>query len=123
MAPHIDEQYIFVSYDANKTDKATIRKAISELGFTPVSHYESEKASYAYLLIPEKDAQDAETFEKVIALKGVDDVCVNAQRKALAITFVNDETTEEQLLKDLKESGIQATLPPLHVCDEGQDKK
>ena len=122
MAPHIDQQYIFVRYDANKTDKASIHQAVSELGFTPVSHYASDKVAYAYLLIPEKVAQDAETYEKAIALKGVEDACVNAKRNALAITFVNEETTEEQLLKDLKENGIEATLPPLHVCDEEQKK-
>ena len=118
MAPHIDEQYITVHYDANKTDKATIRKTVSDLGFTPVNHYTSDKVEYAYLLIPEKDAQDEETFEKVLALKGVEDVSVNARRKALAITFVTAETSEEQLMKDLKKSGIKATLPPLHKCKE-----
>lgn len=118
IAPNIDEQYVTVDYDANKTDKATIRKAVADLGFSPVNHYTSEKAAYAYLLIPEKDAQDEETYEKVLALKGVEDVCVNAKRKALAVTFVNTETSEEQLMEDLKNQGINATLPPLHVCKE-----
>jgi hypothetical protein len=43
---------------------------------------------------------------------------VNANRKALAITYFNDETSEDQLMKDLKNAGIKAELPPLHVCDE-----
>ena len=118
MAPHIDNQYIFVRYDANRTTKAAIREAILSLGYTPVNHYTSDKVEFTYLLIPEKVAQSEDTYETVISLKGVEDACVNANRKALAITYFNDETSEEQLMKELKDAGIKAELPPLHVCDE-----
>ena len=120
MAPHLDKQYVFIRYDANRTDKATIRQAICDLGFTPVNHYTSSTVDFGYFLIDEQAAQDAETYEKALIIKGVEDVCVNPRRKALAITYFTDETSEDQLIKELKDAGITATLPPLHVCNEEQ---
>lgn len=119
IAPHVDKQYVFIRYDANKTCKADIRKALLELGFTPVNYYTSKNISFAYFNIPQEACNDA-TIEEVLAMDGVDDVAVNAKRKSLAITFVNNETTAEQLLHAIQASGIDATLPPVHECKENE---
>jgi len=122
IAPHVEKNYVFFRYDANRTCKAAIRKALLDMNFTPVNHYTSDKVSYAYYNISERDANDAETLDKVLALDGVEDVNVNAKRKTMAVTFFNDETSDERLLSDILKSGISAELPPLHVCKEKQEQ-
>lgn len=117
IAPNVEKQYVFVRYDANKTSKATIRQALEELGFTPVNYYTSKNISFAYFLIP-KEACNESTIDETLALDGVDDANVNPKRGALAITYVNEETSEAKLMEALKAAGIDATLPPPHECKE-----
>ena len=117
LAPKVDKQYVFVRYDANRTTKDVIRKALGDLGFTPVNYYPSNDISFAYFLIPEEAANN-ETIETAIILDGVDDVNVNAKRGSLAITYFNKETSVEKLQQQLKAEGIDATLPPPHECKE-----
>lgn len=117
IAPHLDKHYVFFRYDANKTSKGEICKTLSELGFTPVSYYTSKNISFAYFNIPANLATE-ETMETALALDGVDDANVNARNKSLAITFVNTETSVEKLQQELKEAGIEATIPAPHECKE-----
>lgn len=105
IAPHLDKHYIFVRYDANRTSKADVRRVLSDMGFTPVNYYSGPKVAYAYYQIP-ADKISQETMDEVLMLTGVEDVNVNAQRKSLAVTYFTDETTAEQLLKDIKAVGI-----------------
>jgi copper chaperone CopZ len=117
----LDKHYVFVRYDANKTCKAEIRQALNELGFTPVNYYTSKNISFAYFNISEEAATEA-TIEEVMALDGVDDANVNPKIGALAITYVNTETTEQKLLEAVKAAGIEATVPAPHECKEGMEK-
>lgn len=121
LAPHLDKHYVFVRYDANKTCKAVIRQALSELGFTPVNYYTSKTISFAYFNISKEAATD-NTIEEVLALDGVDDANVNPKNGALAITYVNTETNEEKLLEEIKAAGIDATVPAPHECTEAMEK-
>lgn len=119
LGAHVDKQYFFIRYDANRTCKATITEALGELGFTPVTYYTSKDISFAYFLIPKEQATD-DTIEEVLAMDGVDDVNINARRGSLAITYVNNQTSEAQLLQAIQAAGIKATLPPAHECKENQ---
>jgi copper ion binding protein len=121
IAPNVDKQYVFVRYDANKTCKAVIRLALEELGFTPVNYYTSRNISFAYFNIP-KEACKESTIEEALTFDGVDDANVNQKRGSLAITYVNEETTEAKLLEQLKAAGIDATVPPAHECKEEKAK-
>jgi len=107
LAPHLDKGYMFIRYDANKTCKADIKQALMDMGFTPTTYYTSKIISFAYFMIPAKAARE-EMVEQVLALKGVDDATINPKNCSLGITYVNTETNEEQLLKDLKAAGIKA---------------
>jgi hypothetical protein len=51
-------------------------------------------------------------------LTGEEDVNVNAKQHSLAVTFFTDETSADQLLKDIKAAGIDAEVPPAHECKE-----
>ena len=106
VGPNLAKGYIFVRYDANKTNKANIRQRLLEIGFTPVNYYTSNIISFAYFNISAKDAND-DTIEKVLALDGVDDVNVNAAKGSLAITYVNTETDKEKLLAGIRAEGIE----------------
>jgi copper ion binding protein len=117
MAPHLDKQYFFIRYDANKTTKADIRQALLDIGFTPVSYYTSKDISFAYFNIPKEACSEA-AIEQVLALDGVDDVNVNGKRGSMAVTYINKDITAEQLLQAVREAGIVATLPPAHECEE-----
>ena len=119
VAPHVDKQYVFIRYDANKTSKAVIREALQQLGFTPVNYYTSKDISFAYFIIPKEACTDA-TIEEVLVLDGVDDVNVNPKRGSLAITYINNQTTAEKLLEAIQAAGIKATLPPAHECKENK---
>lgn len=110
IAPHLDKHYIFVRYDANRTSKADVRRVLNDMGFTPVNYYSGPKVAYAYYQIP-ADKISQETMDEVLMLTGVEDVNVNAQRKSLAVTYFTDETTAEQLLKDIKAVGIIVKNP------------
>jgi len=110
IAPHLDKHYIFVRYDANRTSKADVRRVLSDMGFTPVNYYSGPKVAYAYYQIP-ADKISQETMDEVLMLTGVEDVNVNVQRKSLAVTYFTDETTAEQLLKDIKAVGIIVKNP------------
>ena len=117
MGPHIDKHYVFIRYDANRTCKADIRKALVGLGFTPVNYYTSPKIAFAYYNIPAEQATQA-SIDEVLILDGVDDVNVNAQRKSMAVTYFTDETTAEKLLAAIHEAGIKAEIPAPHECKE-----
>ena len=117
MAPHLDKQYIFIRYDANRTDRATIRNILNELGYTPTNFYSDPRIGYGYYLLPESQTND-ETIETVLALDGVEDVNVNAKRKTLAYTFFKDETTAERLYSEILKAGIKAKEPKPHECSE-----
>lgn len=119
MAPHLDKQYMFIRYDANRTCKDNIRRELVELGFTPVTYYTSKVISFAYFNIP-KEACTEDTIEEVLAMDGVDDVNVNPRQGSLAITYVNNETSVEKLQEQIKAAGIEATLPPAHECEENK---
>jgi hypothetical protein len=77
---------------------------------------------YAYYLIPAESAND-DAIETVLALDGVSDVNVNARRKSMAITYLNDKTTAEKLLSEVQKAGIKAELPKPHECSEEEEKK
>ena len=81
------------------------------------SYYSSKNISFAYFNIPANLATE-ETAELALALDGVDDANVNKRNKSLAITFVNTETSVEKLQQELKEAGIEATIPAPHECKE-----
>ncbi len=117
IGPNIDKHYVFFRYDANRTSKAEIRKTLTDMGFTPVTYYTSKIISFAYFNIPANQANE-ETIETVLALDGVDDANVSKRQQSLAITYVNNETNEEQLLKELKAAGIDAVVPAPHECKE-----
>lgn len=119
LAPHVDKQYVFIRYDANKTCKDDIRQALLKLGFTPVNYYTSKDISFAYFNIP-KDACNEATIEEVLVLDGVDDANVNPKCGSLAITYVNKETSTEKLLEAIQAAGIKATVPPAHECKENK---
>ena len=112
MAPHLDKHYIFVRYDANRICKADIRRALDELGFTPVNYYSGPKVAYAYYHIPAEQVSQ-ETIDEVLMLTGVEDVNVNSKQKSLAVTYFTDETSANQLLKDIKAVGIDVLSPIL----------
>ncbi len=122
LAPHLDKNYYFIRYDANRTCKADIKAALAELGFTPVNYYSGPKVSYAYYLLPERQATQ-QTLDDVLIIDGVEDVNVNPKRKSLAVTFFTDETNADKLLTDIKAAGIDAQVPPPHECkEEGKGK-
>ena len=101
VGPNLAKGYIFVRYDANKTTKATIRQKLLDIGFTPVSYYTSNIISFAYFKMPAEAATE-ENLELILGLDGVEDVNANPARGSLAITYVNNQTTEEQLLSDIQ---------------------
>ena len=119
MSPHLDKHYIFIRYDANHTSKDVIREAISQLGYTPVNYYSGPKVDYAYYNIPAAQATQ-ETIDEVLILDGVEDVNVNQQKQSLAVTYFTDETDAKKLIEAIHEAGIDAELPPAHVCKEEQ---
>ena len=117
IAPHVDKQYVFIRYDANKTSKAVIREILQGMGFTPVNYYTSKNISYAYFVLHDEQVND-EAVETALSLDGVDDANVCKRQKSLAITYVNTETDEAKLLQALKDNGINAVVPPAHECKE-----
>ena len=117
MSPHLDKNYYFIRYDANRTCKATIKEALLGLGFTPVNYYSGPKVSYAYYNIPQEQATQ-QTMDDVLILDGVEDVCVNQKRKSLAVTFFTDETNADKLLADILAAGVKAEVPAPHECKE-----
>ena len=82
-----------------------------------MAHYASEKAAYAYFVIP-KEKATSETTDAALTIEGVNDANVNARRGALAITYISSKTSVQQLLEALKREGIDATVPPAHKCKE-----
>lgn len=120
LAPHLDKQYVFIRYDANRTAKDSICAAINKLGFTPVNYYTSDKIGYAYYNIP-AEAATQETVDALYAIEAVEDVNVNARRKSVAVTYFTKDMTAEQLLDKVRSAGIAAVVPPPHVCKEKQE--
>ena len=108
VGPNLAKGYIFVRYDANKTTKATIRQKLLDIGFTPVSYYTSNIISFAYFKMPAEAATE-ENLELILGLDGVEDVNANPARGSLAITYVNNQTTEEKLLSDIQAEGLKVS--------------
>ena len=100
IGPNMAKGYIFVRYDANRTDRATICQHLEDLGFTPVAYYTSPVISHAYFKIPPALCTE-DTVEQVLTIDGVDDANVNEHLGSLAITFVNTTTTREKLEKEI----------------------
>ncbi len=123
VAPHVDKQYVFLRYDANKTDKETIRKALLEVGFSPVNYYTSDRISWAYYLVPAKYATKEYSDMIITNIMGVDDVVANPVRNVIAVTYDNKTVSADDLLKQIKKLGIKAKLPKPHVCKEEQGNK
>ncbi len=123
IAPHIDKQYVFIRYDANKTCKDSIRNALLGVGFTPVNYYTSKQISWAYYLVPKEQAKKAELLNEVLAIDGVDDVVMNPLRGSMAVTYDNKTVKADDLLKQIQALGIKAKLPKPHVCEEKTQKK
>lgn len=121
VAPHLDKHYIFVRYDANRTAKADIRRVLGGLGFTPVNYYSSPKVQYAYYTIP-AEAATQQTVDEVFTITGVEDANVSPKKQSLAVTYFTDETDADQLFSAVRAAGIQAEVPPAHVCKEGGQK-
>jgi copper chaperone CopZ len=117
MGPHLDKHYIFIRYDANRTDRASIRSVINKAGYTPCNYYSSPKVQYGYYLLAPEQAND-ETLDAVLALDGVEDVNINKVKKTMAVTFFNDETTADKLYEAIQKAGIKAQLPKPHECTE-----
>lgn len=114
---HLDKQWVFIRYDANKTCKAEIREALNALNFTPVNYYTSDKIGFAYYNIPIEQATE-ENIETIMAIDAVDDVNVNKRRKTMAITYFCQEITADQLLEEIHKAGIKAEIPAPHKCKE-----
>lgn len=114
---HLDKQWIFIRYDANKTSKAEIREVLNGLNFTPVNYYTSDKVAYAYYNIPIEQATE-ENLESIMAIDAVDDVNVNKRRKTMAITYFCQEISAEELLEEIHKAGIKAEIPAPHECKE-----
>ncbi|MBR1410328.1 MAG: cation transporter [Prevotella sp.] len=117
LAPHLDKHYMFIRYDANKIFKADIREVLTNMGYTPVSYYTSDKIAFAYYNIP-AEAATQETIENILVLDAVDDVNVNPKRKTLAVTYFCKELSADQLLAEIQKMGIKAEVPAPHVCKE-----
>jgi len=107
MAPHLDKHYMFIRYDANRTDKAAIRTLM---------------VAWAYYNIP-AEAATQDNIDAVLAIDGVEDVNANARRKSLAVTYIVKDISAEKLLEDIQKAGIQAVVPKPHVCDEKEKKQ
>ncbi len=114
---HLDKQWVFIRYDANKTSKAEIREVLNGLNFTPVNYYTSDKVDYAYYNIPIEQATE-ENLESIMAIDAVDDVNVNKRRKTMAITYFCQEISAEKLLEEIHKAGIKAEIPAPHECKE-----
>ncbi|KXB46994.1 heavy metal-associated domain protein [Bacteroidales bacterium KA00344] len=97
LSPHLDKKYLFIRYDANRTSRAEIRRHLLDAGFTPSNYYTGPKISYANFTIPADKALSV-SLDDLLALDGVEDVCINRERGTVAITYFNDETTAEKLL-------------------------
>lgn len=121
MAPHLDKHNLFIRYDANRTCRDSIRSVINKIGYTPVNYYASDKVDYVYYLIPGEQVTQ-ETIDNIIALDAVEDVNVNPMRNSLAISFLCDKQSADQLLAEIQKLGIQAKLPAPHECKEGEKK-
>ena len=117
IAPHIGKHFISIRYDANKTHLKDIRIALSEIGFTPVRHYENERASYAFFTLPTNQVTE-ETTDAILALDGVADVFVNGKKGTLAVTFDNTETSTEKLREQIRAENLSVEVPPAHQCKE-----
>ena len=115
----LEKHVVYVRYDANKTSRDNIQETLNGLGFTPVTYYTQDYVAYAYYNIPE-NAATASTIEEAMDIEGVADANVNSKRKALAVTYVTNDITPDQLLEALKKRGIDATVPPPHECKEEQ---
>jgi copper ion binding protein len=117
IAPNVDKHYVFFRYDANRTNRASIRSVINKAGYTPCNYYSSPKVQYGYYLLAPEQAND-ETLDAVLALDGVEDVNINKVKKTMAVTFFNDETTADKLYEAIQKAGIKAQLPKPHECTE-----
>lgn len=106
LAPHVDKGYLFVRYDANKTKKAVIKRALTDAGFTTVNYYTGDKVAFGYFKVDGSPRQDV--IDNLIYTEGVEDVSYNPVLHTLGVTYFNNETTAEKLLADIRDSGLKA---------------
>lgn len=112
------EKHTFtVRYDANKTSKSVVREKMNQLGFTPVTYYDSPKVDYAYYELPEGKATE-ETKEELLVMDNVADVNVNARRNTMAVAYVVKQLAADKLLEDIRKAGVEAKVPAPHECKE-----
>lgn len=110
VAPHIDKQWVFVRYDANRTEKQAVRDGLTALGYTPVNHYTSADISYVQFRLPAAQATN-QTVEDALVIDGVDDAWVNKTTHTLAITYVNKTTSVAKIKEELEKAGIKSLTP------------
>ena len=103
VVPHLEQHWVFVRYDANRTDRATIISSLMKGGFTPVAHYTDSRISHAYFKFSPAGVDAEGTADEVLALDGVDDVCYNPQLGSLAITYLNDQISKEKLEEEVNQ--------------------
>ncbi len=108
---------VTVVFDANVISADTLKAAISKQGFTPVHQLIDADVAYAYFIIPQESATKV-TMDKVRTISAVTDVNVSERKKALAVAYQSSKLTEEQLLEAVRKCGIDANIPPKHVCKE-----
>lgn len=102
---NLNKTYMFIRYNANKTNKDNIRKTLLSHGFTPSNHYTHDIVKYAYYSIP-AGIEPAEAEADIMGIKGIEDVCINPNTNKLAVTYFSDETNDQQLKAEIKALGI-----------------
>lgn len=105
LALHMNKNYLFIRYDANRISRADIRRYLIDEGFTPSNYYTGAKVAYANYTIPADKAAGVKV-DDILALDGVEDACINVARGTLAVTYFNDETTAAKLDEGIRALGI-----------------
>ena len=106
VAPHASKQWVFVRYDANRTEKQAVRDCLTALGYTPVNHYTSPEVSYAYYHLP-ASLDTNQLLDDLLCLDGVDDVWINKTNHTLAVTYANKTLSSQQLDDALRKAGVK----------------
>lgn len=107
LAPHADKHYLFVRYDANKTCKAAIRQALIRAGFTPTNYYSGKVIAFADYTF--SGTLPDNVYDLIIALDGVEDVCVNPGKHTIGVTYFNDQTDSGKLTGQIRQAGVAVT--------------
>jgi len=118
LSAHLDKHYFFIRYDANRTCKDSIRATLTQMGYTPVSHYTDPKVAFAYYIIPKEQATQESIDEVLMIGEAIEDANVNPRSGALAVTYFKNEISAEALLEAIRQTGIKAEVPKPHECSE-----